>query len=87
MINFRPKMRTISLELKCQLVFESIDELKRFISEQATIHSRFRGDVNRFFRPDDVHLEATQDVLIGWKNFRRIILSGRTIGYCGEVSA
>lgn len=65
--------------------FDSIDDLKEFISDQRTRFCHFIGQTDRFFYAHDVHLsDVIPDPFMHWKNYRKVIIDGITVGYCGE---
>ena len=65
--------------------FDSIDDLKEFISDQRTRFCHFIGQTDRFFYSHDVQLtDADPDPFMRWKNYRSVTIDGITVGYCGE---
>lgn len=84
MLRYRKNHDSLLWEMKCQLLFETIEELKRFVAEQETRDARFIGETKRVFRACDVELRNSIDRIAGWKNFKNVLIDGKIIGYCGE---
>ena len=83
MIKYRPNLDSLLWSRKCQEYYEAIDDLKVAIADQRTQFCRAIGK-DRSFRPEDVRLHGSCDLLFGWENYHVIELDGITIGYCGE---
>lgn len=83
MIKYRPNLDSLLWSRKCQEHFDTIDDLKAAIADQRTRFCRFIGK-DRAFAPEDVELHSARDYFFGWKNYRRVVLDGITIGFCGE---
>ena len=85
MIRYIPNLDSILWSRKSIEYFDSIDDLKAFISEQHTLFCHFIGRTDRFFHPHDVQLaKVPPDPFMRWNNYRGVIVDGITVGYCGE---
>ena len=85
MIRYIPNLDSIIWSRKSIEYFDSIDDLKAFISEQRTLFCHFVGRTDRFFHPHDVQLaKVPPDPFMRWNNYRGVIVDGITVGYCGE---
>ena len=85
MIRYMPNLDSLLWSLKSIEYFESIDDLKAFISDQRTRFCHAIGLTDRIFHSHDVHLsDVIPDPLMCWKNYRRVIIDGITVGHCGE---
>ena len=85
MIRYIPNLDSILWSRKSIVYFDSIDDLKAFISEQRTLFCHFIGRTDRSFRPHDVQLSnVAPDPFIRWNNYCGVIIDGITVGYCGE---
>lgn len=85
MIRYMPKLDSLLWSLKCIEYFEDVEDLKAFISDQRTRFCHAIGQSDRFFHAHDVHLSGViPDPFMHWKNYRRVIIDGITVGHCGE---
>lgn len=85
MIRYIPNLDSILWSRKSIEYFDSIDDLKAFISEQRTLFCHFIGRTDRFFHPHDVQLaKVPPDPFMRWNNYRGVFVDGITVGYCGE---
>lgn len=83
MIKYRPNLDSLLWSRKSQEYFDTIDELKTFVSDQRTRFCRFIGK-DKSFVPENVELRGGRDVLFGWENYCSVVLDGVIIGFCGE---
>ena len=85
MIRYIPNLASPLWSRKSIEYFDSIDDLKAFISDQRTRFCHFIGRADSFFHSHDVHLsDVIPDPFMHWKNYRKFIIDGITVGYCGE---
>ena len=85
MIRYIPNLDSLLWSLKSIEYFDSVDELKAFISDQRTRFCHFIGRTDRSFHPHDVQLAKVQpDPFMRWNNYHGVIIDGITVGYCGE---
>ena len=85
MIRYIPNLASPLWSRKSIEYFDSIDDLKSFISDQRTRFCHFIGRTDRCFHPHDVHFsDVIPDPFMHWKNYRRVIIDGITVGHCGE---
>ena len=85
MIRYIPNLDSTLWARKSIEYFDSIDDLKAFISEQRTLFCHFVGRTGRFFHPHDVQLaKVPPDPFMRWNNYHGVIIDGITVGYCGE---
>lgn len=94
MIRFRPRRHTLTLSLKDELIFESMDDMILFVFDRWRRIVSFMGS-NDPFRIDEILISEIQgdDPRIGYKNVRRVCVSRMAdesfktpccIGFCGE---
>ena len=85
MIRYIPNLASPLWSRKSIEYFDSVDDLKAFISDQRTRFCHAIGRTDRFFHAHDVHLsDVIPDPFMHWKNYRRVIIDGITVGHCGE---
>ena len=85
MIRFIPNLASPLWSRKSIEYFDSIDDLKAFISDQRTRFCHAIGRTDRFFHPHDVQLsKVPPDPFMRWNNYHSVIIDGITVGYCGE---
>ena len=85
MIRYIPNLASPLWSRKSIEYFDSIDDLKAFISDQRTRFCRFIGRTDRYFHPHDVQLaKVAPDPFMRWNNYCSVIIDGITVGYCGE---
>ena len=85
MIRYMPKLDSALWERKSTEIFSCMEELTEYIADQRTRFNRFIGKNQSCLPRDVVYSDPVQrDLLTGWNNFRRILVDGRTVGYCGE---
>ena len=85
MIRYIPNLASPLWSRKSIEYFDSIDDLKAFIFDQRTLFCHFIGRTDRSFHPHDVQLaKVAPDPFMHWKNYRKVIIDGITVGYCGE---
>ena len=85
MIRYIPNLDSPFWSRKSIENFDSIDDLKEFISDQRTRFCHFIGQTDRFFHPHDVQLtDAAPDPSMRWSNYRCVMIDGVVVGYCGE---
>ena len=85
MIRYIPNLASPLWSRKSIEYFDSIDDLKAFISEQRTLFCHFIGRTDRFFHPHDVQLaKVPPDPFMRWNNYHGVIIDGIIVGYCGE---
>jgi len=93
MIRFRPECESLSLSLRGEQVFDSMEEMLQHVHETWSRVSCFLG--SEPLRPDEIVIadESEIDRRIGWKNVRSISIRRMIdtvysvpmcIGYCGE---
>ena len=85
MIRYMPNLDSLLWSLKSIEYFDSVDDLKAFISDQRTRFCHAIGRTDRFFHPHDVQLaKVPPDPFMRWNNYHGVIIDGITVGYCGE---
>lgn len=85
MIRYIPNFDSYLWAKKSLEYFDTIEDLKRYISDQRTRFCHAIGRTDRFFHSHDVHLsDVVLDPFMHWKNYRKVIIDGITVGYCGE---
>lgn len=85
MIRYIPNFDSYLWAKKSMEYFDTIDDLKAFISDQRTLFCHFIGRTDRFFHPHDVQLaKVPPDPFMRWNNYHGVIIDGITVGYCGE---
>jgi Zn-dependent peptidase ImmA (M78 family) len=84
-INYRPQRNSLSGSMKDSRIFDSIEHMKLFIVEEQNRINRYIG-LKGILDTEDVKLHRKEDYesLTGWKNFREVVLNGKTVGFCGE---
>ena len=84
MIRFIPNVEPLWAR-KSQRLFESHDDMKAFVADKVTRIAHYIGS-DRDFLPDDVEIRTMYDFhpTLCLKNCYKVILAGRTIGFCGE---
>ena len=89
MIKYRPNRNTLSLSIKEEQIFDTMEDLLHFVYEHLKRVFAFIESEEPVF-PEQIIVgdEGHDEPLIGWKNVRSISVirfsSPRTIGYCGE---
>lgn len=85
-INYRPAHSSQLWAMKCVRVFDSMDHLKKYVVEEGNKFNRFIGKKGIEYNSRDVEVSDRSyfDHVSGWKNCRKVVLDGRTVGYCGE---
>ena len=84
MIKYQPNLDSGLWSRKCIRTFETTDDLRNFVVKKVNRILLCIGKEIQY-HPNDVELiDAGHDPIMGWKNYRSIILDGRLIGYCGE---
>ena len=85
MIRYIPNLDSPFWSRKSIENFDSIDDLKEFISDQRTRFCHFIGRTDRCFHPHDVQLaKVPPDPFMRWNNYHGVIIDGITVGFCGE---
>ena len=85
MIRYMPKLDSLLWSRKSLEYFDTVEDLKAFISDQRTRFCRFIGKPEKSFLPEDVTLaDLLDDLFMGWKHYRSVTIDGITVGYCGE---
>ena len=85
MIRYMPKLDSPLWSRKSLEYFDTVEDLKAFISHQRTRFCRFIGKPEKFFLPEDVTLaDLLDDLFMGWNHYRTVTIDGITVGYCGE---
>ena len=85
MIRYIPNLDSPLWSRKSIEYFDSIDDMKSFISDQRTRFCHAIGRKDRFFHPHDVQLaKVPPDPFMRWNNYHGVIIDGITVGYCGE---
>ena len=85
MIRYMPKLDSPLWSRKSLEYFDTVEDLKTFISDQRTRFCHFIGRTDRFFYPHDVQLaKVSPDPFMRWNNYHGVIIDGITVGYCGE---
>ena len=80
MIRYVAKLESDLWMRKCQELFDTIDDMKRFVADEKT----------RFWHcqvlEDDVKLEEDCEYHPGLclHNCSKVVVDGRVVGYCGE---
>ena len=84
MIRYMPNISSTLWAYKSIEYFDTIEDLKTFIADQRTRFCRAIGK-DRSFNSSQVELiDHDQDMILGWNNYRSVVLDGRLIGFCGE---
>ena len=85
MIRYAAKLESDLWMRKCQELFDTIDDMKRFVADERTRHNHYVGDPDSFTK-DDVKLECDCEHNYGLclHNCSRVVVDGRVVGYCGE---
>ena len=94
MIKYRPRRRSVSLSLKEEILFDSMEDLIKHIHERWSHVVSFVGSHDPF-RMDEILISDVQgdDPLTGYKNGRLIFVTRMSdsvchkpfcVGYCGE---
>ena len=85
MIRYMPKLDSPLWSRKSLEYFDTVEDLKAFISDQHTRFCRFIGKPEKSFLPEDVTLaDLLDDLFMGWNHYRTVTIDGITVGYCGE---
>lgn len=94
MVRFRPACRPPSLSLKNEHVFETHEDMIRFLFESWSRVVSFMGAAEPFRQEEILITEARDDdPLLGYKNLRRVCVTRmadkiyktpQCIGFCGE---
>ena len=94
MIRYRPNLKTVSLSLKEELIFDSMEEMKDHILDRWQRISAFLGAREPISREDILIGEAEKEILpTGWQTIREVYITRMTdviydrpkcIGFCGE---
>ena len=89
MIKYRPNRNTLSLSIKEEQIFDTMEDLLHFVYEHLKRVFAFIESEEPVF-PEHIIVgdEGHDDPLIGWKNERTVSLvryhSTQTVGFCGE---
>jgi hypothetical protein len=85
MIRYSAKLDSELWMRKCQEIFDTIDDMKRFVADERTRTCHFIGDHDSFTK-DDVKLESYCDYYYGLclHNCSKVFVRNRIVGYCGE---
>ena len=85
MIRYSAKLDSELWMRKCQEIFDTIDDMKRFVADERTRFYHFIGD-QASFTQDDVKLKTDCDFHPGLclHHCSKVIVAGSVVGYCGE---
>ena len=93
MIRFRPECASLSLSLRQEQIFDSMEDMLQYVNETWSRVSCFLG--SEPLRPEEIVIEYESEIdrRIGWKNVRSVSIRRMIdsvysvpmcIGYCGE---
>ena len=85
-IKYRPDRSSVSMSFKDMQTFDSIFSLKEAVADEQTRISRYIGQSQTTYTPDDVQILSmnADDIFGHWKNYSTVLVAGRPVGYCGE---
>ena len=95
MIKYRPNLIPLKQSLREEAVFDSMDDMIRFVHEGWSKVVSFMG-ARKPFGLDEIIIDAmaSKNQLTGWENERKILVTRMTdsiyaepvcIGFCGEI--
>lgn len=94
MIKYRPQRGSLSLSLKEERIFDTVDDMKQHVFDEWRRACDFLGGKPPFTMDDIVIGEIIgDDSRIGWKNVRHVCIrrllgelyrAPQCIGWCGE---
>lgn len=85
MIKYRPNRKTVSMSIKEELLFNTVEEMNLYICDHLNRILHFIDSTHTVSSVDIVFgIPTSFDPFTGWSHVRKISVGNFIVGFCGE---